>query len=1023
MSSSQRFFQVAKRLLSAPEMSLGGGKIEELPAKALIEGGEVKPGGLAWYGVQTTPLEGPRTSEQVVLFDEGVKAGLIQHVARLALKEMDSERVICVVPDGADDLAKVDSSGRVSVWSAKRFFEHILRLPVDFFSQLRRVAEIERPEEFGVAFQERRAIPFNRSGGESMDIVEFFSSWLANHYRVTPILLLGERGLGKSWQSLRLAREAYSRHLQDPWGYGPAFFVKLRELVDLVEESSAATPVLLRYIFSRYADLRFGLGGVASLGALISIGHTVVCVDGFDEMDIVPTDARVRARLTELLMILSRKTRFILSCRPGHFRSIEALLATESWSGVSVGEAFEVLELLPYDDPRWSSYIDATAPELSATLSELIGGERDEKRGPLEHALWVCATQPGMLARIKDKMQSGGIRDRRVLIEDAVTSVRIDHNLREGRTRRNYQVADGSWVELSAERREEILADIAWYLGERGLEELDLAALPPRIRLSYRIEDDALQRDLRSQTVLEPVPLPSKERDSSNGSEWVGIEASESPVGQDTSQEKSPVRFTLRDDAWPEDEPGEVSVAWSYYLSKYIETRFSDAGPFGPLPSEVRFRYLGKIPLGPTVAAMLGEMLEEKGISVKRLGEMGSSFLAEEARNKDYRIFSPWYRHLAANLSRLGALDRGSAELLDPWSPEVLKIVRQPTALRDYELAVVPPESRTGGKAPFLLGVHEVTNRQYLAFVQSVPEQGMDQIVAGPEWAVERMTVAAGRRGEALSPNHVLSNEYHLFFWLPERGEDPWIDGEEERSRDFHPPAGTLGRPVTYISWYASAAYCDWLSASEGLPRTYHRLLQQALEVEGTGEDCGAELPPLGYRLPTREEWVWAARGGHRDVNRAWDLYPYHLSSEERTRLLSTIREGVGKTSAVTRYLEARRVMRAILLDPYKQSGDVVHDEPNDFGVAGLIGNVREWCHSGPSQQAGRADASSDQRLILGATGYLGESTFNFEYEAPLYPRNTNPDVGFRIARTMSPSEVEVLETRQDAIARLEADG
>ena len=932
-----------------------------------------------------------------------------------------------MVPEGEDNLASVGGSGQVAVWGANRFFGQILKLPVDFISQLRRVSAIERPDEFKVAFQERRAFAWKQDGkgrdGETVDIIEFFSSWLASHHKVTPILLLGERGLGKSWQSLRLAVEAYSLHRGDPWAYGPAFFVKLRELVDLVEESSAATPVLLRYIFSRYTDMEFGLGGVASLGGLISIGHTVVCVDGFDEMDVVPTDARVRARLTELLLILSRKTRFILSCRPGHFRSVEALLKTESWSGVSVGEAFEVLELLPYDDPRWSSYIDATAPELSGTLAGLLGGGGEGKRGPLEHALWVCATQPGMLARIKDMMRGGGIRDRRKLIEDAVTSVRIDYNLREGRTRRNYQAADGSWVELSAERREEIVADIAWYLSERSLEALDLTVLPPRIRLSYRIEDDALQRDLRSQTVLEPVPPLSRGEVSRQESERAGNEPSAVEDGAAFSPEKSLVRFTLRDDAWPHREPGEVSVAWAYYLAKYIGARVLEKGPFGPVSPEVRLRYLGRIPLGPTVAALLAELLEEKGLGLGQLGEVGSSFLSAEARAKDYRIFSPWYRHLAANLARLGALDRESAEALDPWSAEVREIVRAPLALRDYELAVVPAEDRKGGKAPFLLGVHEITNSQYFSFIQSEPRAASDPTVSGPQWAVERMTRAAGKRGETLSPNHVLSNEYHLFFWLPERGEDPWLYAEEEaNSRDFRPPERTVGRPVTYVSWYAAAAYCDWLSQGQGLPRTYGEVLKKALKQESVPGEGRADVA-LGFRLPTKEEWVWAARGGHNDVNRAWDLYPYYLPSSERARVLAAIGGEEGTEGPVARYVEARRVMRKILLDPYKQSGDVVHDEPNDFGVAGLIGNVREWCDSRPSQQVARVDADSGQRLILGATGYLGESTFNFNYEAPLYPRNTNPDVGFRIARTMSPSEVEVLEARQGAIARLETKG
>ena len=77
MSYPEHYFEVARRLLSTPEMSLGGGKIEELPTARLEELSEVAAGGLAWYEVQTTPLEGAKTSEQLVLFREKANPELV----------------------------------------------------------------------------------------------------------------------------------------------------------------------------------------------------------------------------------------------------------------------------------------------------------------------------------------------------------------------------------------------------------------------------------------------------------------------------------------------------------------------------------------------------------------------------------------------------------------------------------------------------------------------------------------------------------------------------------------------------------------------------------------------------------------------------------------------------------------------------------------------------------------------------------------------------------------------------------
>ena len=81
------------------------------------------------------------------------------------------------------------------------------------------------------------------------------------------------------------------------------------------------------------------------------------------------------------------------------------------------------------------------------------------------------------------------------------------------------------------------------------------------------------------------------------------------------------------------------------------------------------------------------------------------------------------------------------------------------------------------------------------------------------------------------------------------------------------------------------------------------------------------------------------------------------------------------------------------------------------------MGNVREWC-----QDIANSGERETERMILGATGFLGEETFDFKYSTALYLRNTNPDVGFRIARSLQPAEVSQLRRREKEIASLESE-
>jgi len=141
--------------------------------------------------------------------------------------------------------------------------------------------------------------------------------------------------------------------------------------------------------------------------------------------------------------------------------------------------------------------------------------------------------------------------------------------------------------------------------------------------------------------------------------------------------------------------------------------------------------------------------------------------------------------------------------------------------------------------------------------------------------------------------------------------------------------------PVKKCSWFGAAAFCDWLSLREDLPRAYHH---GSWLCHG-GDPYGAS----GYRLPTDAEWEYAARF---DDERSfpWGEEPPDCG---RANFYLHPQPCVGWTVPAGTYPEA----------------------PSMLQLANLAGNMWEWCNdwfvcdlptqpavdpAGPSLGAGR---------------------------------------------------------------------
>jgi serine/threonine protein kinase/formylglycine-generating enzyme required for sulfatase activity len=189
--------------------------------------------------------------------------------------------------------------------------------------------------------------------------------------------------------------------------------------------------------------------------------------------------------------------------------------------------------------------------------------------------------------------------------------------------------------------------------------------------------------------------------------------------------------------------------------------------------------------------------------------------------------------------------------------------------------------------------------------------------------------------------------------------------------------------PAVSVTWYECAAYCNWLSAREGIPED-----QWCYAPNKAGEYAdGMTIRPdhlsrTGYRLPTEAEWEYACRAGSavaRPFGRGEDLLPRYAwfakNADDRTWPVGRLR-------------------------------------PNDLGLFDVLGNAFEWVEDvGGFDRVGQTDGPNReprpvlegaQRLLRGGSFVYQPVDVRSAYRTNAYPpANRGCTGGFRPTRTL----------------------
>ena len=295
----------------------------------------------------------------------------------------------------------------------------------------------------------------------------------------------------------------------------------------------------------------------------------------------------------------------------------------------------------------------------------------------------------------------------------------------------------------------------------------------------------------------------------------------------------------------------------------------------------------------------------------------------------------------------------------------------------------VPHSNNPGKKSTvnsFYLSQKEVTNLDYREFLQYAVLDAAER-----EEFTEQM-----RNFRKNDPGQVYTHWQTLFAKADAQGLMPdtacWstnfvyaYNKPLERTYLWHPAFNSY--PVVGVSWSQANAYCEWLTA----------LVNDARQAKGLDAQ-----PP--FRLPTEEEWEYAASGGQ-DFNKTnYPVYPWEGSRvwDDKGMFLANIKAD----------------HRNYIGDNFEYTAPVASYAPGNFGLYDMAGNVSEWTQNSFEVRTFSEDSPIQVAPQQGATSGIayrvvkGGSWADYRYAAEIGSRCRMDEsagharVGFRIARS-----------------------
>lgn len=751
------------------------------------------------------------------------------------------------------------------------------------------------------------------------------------------LLILGERGIGKSWAVLNYCYINYKLHRHDPWLKPLPIYLKLRGLSENIPGITNIGELIYYHLINQY-DIKI-FGGYFLFSALLKFGKIILVLDGLDEMSKEVSKEITIKNIWQIFSIYSNTSKFILTSRINFFHSRIQIKEHFAWHSFQdfksqnpfyrngiyneeerrVRQDFNIWEIIPLQNREKIKLLERVVAlhdeQINNGLDKLIKFT-DFGENTMQKELTQLSDTPGYFIPVIKLLAVNKFPSLIEIYEECINTVTIDFNIESDRAIDKYKtITIDKTIEghaFEAEQKNLILRKLAWYMIERNIYEFDIIEFPKFLVEIDDIDFDVVLSDLQTQTVI-------------------------------TLKEEGKYSFI-------------TESIFAFYVANYLYLSLISQNNNEALKGiqslgKYDFRegdILPKVKL--FLQARIESLTQRKNDKENEIGNEIIKEIIQMVINvfKSDRPYSPWLKYLSSNLKMIGIYI--SEEILkryDLWNSCPISNQKNNT---DKKMVLIPGDNKN---KPFFLGVTEVTNKDYCEFLESNEFIGdsIREDCLGHYW--KRIEVF-GKGLNKENPYLDIINYYHIIFWTEDKI-----------------PLGKQDHPVVWISWFAAAKYCNWLSRKENIMPYYTFRIENNKFIK---LDVNKNAP--GYRLPSEEEWKLAASEGNSEAETVLDL-----CVDDRDK---------------------DRIKRKFFTGDVNSTSPVKSENPNKYGVYGLMGNVREWVDNPDRITL----LKFDEQIIKGMGWLLGEEGFEFNHSTTLFAQNNNVDVGFRIARSLTKEEL-----------------